>query len=335
MSDVFNVPALIRLESNVVVARFEVLKMYSALAAVERLLEDGVIRKGDTLIDSSSGIYAYSLALACHRHGLRCHIVGSSAINETLRVQLEILGATIEKVRSTTDLKLDQGMRVERIQELLGENPKLYWMQQYHDHIHYEGYRRIAELFCQELDLRRLTMVAGTGTGASTGGFITYLREVEPEVRISGVEPFGSVTFGAERISDPGSLIAGIGASLPFRNVRHEFYDTVHWLSFDYCRSACIELLRRHAIFAGLSAGGSFLATEWERTVQPDRTYLFIAADTGHRYVEAVFRDHQDAVDLDGAAPTVIDDLDELTFPWSVMQWARRPRKAEQRDEPA
>ncbi|MCP2257840.1 cysteine synthase A [Streptoalloteichus tenebrarius] len=338
IADAIKIPDIVRLTDNVFVARFETMKVYSALAAVRHLLETGRVRRGDTLVDSSSGIYAYALAMACHKYGMKCHIVGSTTVDRTLRTQLEILGATVEQVRPSASLKLDQKQRVERIQEILREseaNPSLgnvYWMRQYHNDIHYLGYREFADIVRREIGVDDLTVVGGVGSGASTGGLVTALRETDPAVELVGIQPFGSVTFGSEHIEDPEVIIAGIGSSIPFRNVRHELYDTMHWVSFDHARSASVELLRRHAVFAGLSTGCCYLVTRWEARRRPDRRYLFIAADTGHRYLDHVFARHEDVLPIDELAPTRVNSLDELTFPWSVMAWDRRPHRAADTD---
>jgi cysteine synthase len=324
-TDAVKTPTLIDIGNNITVARFETLKVYSALGAVRYLLESGTIGPDDVLVDSSSGVYAYSLALACHRYGLRCHIVGSPAIDQTLRVQLEILGATLDQLDPSPNLKFDQGRRVAHIERLLKDNPRMHWMQQYHDSIHYLGYREFADLIARELDPSGLTVVGGVGTGASTGALATYLRESGHDVRLCGVEPFGSVTFGGTAFEDPAAVIAGIGASLRFENVRHELYDTVHWLSFDYSMSACVHLLREHAVFAGLSAGASYLAARWEASMRPDASYLVIAADTGHRYADSVFSRHRQALAVADLKPMTIEDPQDLCFPWSVMAWQRQP----------
>jgi cysteine synthase A len=111
IADALKIPDLVRLTDGLVLIRFESMKIYSALAAVRHLLERGTIRPGQTLIDSSSGIYAYALALACHRYDMRCHIVASTTVDTTTRAQLEILGATVEQVRPSENLKLDQELR--------------------------------------------------------------------------------------------------------------------------------------------------------------------------------------------------------------------------------
>lgn len=151
------------------------MKVVSALAAVRHLLDTGRVRPGDTLLDSSSGIYAHALALACHRYGLRCHIVGSTTVDDTLRAQLAVLGAHLEQMPSSASLTLDQNRRVARIHEILRDNPGHHWMRQYHDDIHCLGYRAVADRIAGELGNGPLTLVGGVGSGASTGALATYL----------------------------------------------------------------------------------------------------------------------------------------------------------------
>ncbi|MFI1648683.1 pyridoxal-phosphate dependent enzyme [Streptomyces avidinii] len=316
-------PDLIRLDDRLLCLRFETMKVVSALAAVRHLLDTGAVRRGDTLLDSSSGIYAYALALACHRHGMRCHIVGSTTVDHTLCTQLAVLGATLERMEPSSDLKLDQKRRVERIHEILAEHPEYHWMRQYHDDIHYLGYRAVSDLVRESTGGDGLTVVGGVGSGASTGALARYLREDSPDVELVGVQPFGSVTFGAEHVADPEIIIAGIGSSIPFGNVSHASYDTLHWISFDAALAGSVDLLRRHAVFAGLSTGAGYLAARWERSRAPERTVLFIAADTGHRYVDTVYARHREAVAVDSLSPLPVTARAELALPWSRMRWNR------------
>ncbi|GAA4004284.1 cysteine synthase family protein [Allokutzneria multivorans] len=329
IAEALSVPRLVRLSENVVLIRFETMKIYSALAAVRALLDAGIVHRGQTLLDSSSGIYAVSLALACHRYGMRCHIVASTTVDATVRAQLEVLGATVEQVPPSEDLRQDQDRRVARVQELLAERPDVHWMRQYHDRIHYLGYAEVAGLVTEELagaglGGRPLAVVGGVGSGASTGGLAGFLRRHDDSVRLVGVQPFGSVTFGSEAHSDPEAIIAGIGSAIEFGNVRHELYDRLHWIDFTHAMAGSVRLLREHAVFAGLSTGAAHLVGGWEAERDPARVHLVIAADTGHRYVERVFARHTEALDARGLAPVEIADPAGLVMPWSAMSWDRR-----------
>ncbi|MFJ7182341.1 cysteine synthase family protein [Streptomyces massasporeus] len=323
IADALKVPDLVRLTDGLVLVRFESMKIYSALAAVRHLLERGTIRPGQTLIDSSSGIYAYALALACHRYGMRCHIVASTTVDTTTRAQLEILGTTVEQVRPSKNLKLDQELRVRRVKELLAGRPDWHWMRQYHDDVHYLGYHEVADLITAAFPRAALTVVGGVGSGASTGGLAERLRVTDPSVRLVGVQPFGSVTFCSQEHHDPEAIIAGIGSSIVFDNVRHHLYDAVHWLDFTHAMSGTVALLRDHAVFAGLSTGAGYLTATYEARRHPDRLHLVIGADTGHRYVERVFARHTEALDPAALKPAEVSAPEEMSMPWSRMEWRR------------
>lgn len=321
ITDAIADPDRIRLGPDLVCLRFEVMKVRSALGAVRHLLETEVVHPGDTLVDSSSGIYALALALACHRYGMRCHIIGSATVEETLGAQLEILGATLERMPPSDNLKLDQRRRVERIGRLLAEHPRYHWMRQYHDPIHYRGYHEVAIGLDRSLPAGPVTLVGGVGTGASTGAFAEGLRSAGREVRLVGIQPFGSVTFGAEHTEDPDMIIAGIGSSIEFANVRHDLYHGIHWVAFEYARAGAVGLLRDSGIFAGLSAGAAYLVSRWELRQTPGRTVIFVAPDTGHRYVNAAFAGHREVPAMGDLAPRTVDCRHELEPPWSVAEW--------------
>ncbi|MCY9787450.1 pyridoxal-phosphate dependent enzyme [Nocardiopsis sp. EMB25] len=331
VSEAIGRPDLIDLGGGLLCLRFETLKVVSALAAVRRLIETGAVRPGDTVIDSSSGVYAHALALACHRYGLRCRIIGSTTVDRTLRAQLEILGVHLEQMESTDDLGLDQNRRVRRVREILAANPDHHWMRQYHDPVHYLGYREVAETIRREAGGGGLTLVCGVGTGASSGAIGTYLRESDPDTRVVGVQPFGSVTFASDGVPDRDIIIAGIGSAIPFGNVDHTLYDTVHWTGFEAALAGTVDLLRRHAVFAGLSSGAAYLAARWELELDPGRTVVFVAADTGHRYTDSVFARHREAEAVEDLKPLDVADTSELELPWARMEWRRAgaPRQAQ------
>ncbi|MEU9486339.1 pyridoxal-phosphate dependent enzyme [Streptomyces decoyicus] len=328
IADAMKQPDVVRLDRNLYVLRFEMMKLYSALEAVRHLLATGVVQPGDTLMDSSSGTYGYSLALACHKYGMQCRIVCSTKVDAHVRRQFEMLGAQVDQVRIPPGPmvdKMDQGARLRRVAEILDTEPHVHWMQQYHDGVHYLGYRECAEMLQKEFGGEPLTLVGGVGTGASTGGLTTYLRELNDDAELVGVQPFESVTFGSDPVEDPVASISGIGSPIVMRNVRYELYDRVHWVGFDSAVAATTGLFRRHGLYAGMSSGCNYLAARWEAARDPERPCVFIAADTGHRYAENVYARPQGDDSVESLVPSCIDSLDHLAFPWSVMDWGRRP----------
>ncbi|MEJ4113145.1 pyridoxal-phosphate dependent enzyme [Corynebacterium kroppenstedtii] len=312
-SQAIGTPDLIRLEDTLFALRFESMKMASATGALRHLLDEGTLSPGDTVVDSSSGIYAHALALACHRFGLRCYIVGSTTIDKTLAHQLACLGATVEHMPPSTSLKLDQSRRVARVKELTASNPSWHWMQQYHCPDHYLGYEPIgADLAAslREQGYESVSLVSAVGSGASSAGLARGITSTGLAHEVIGIQPFGSITFGSAHVDDPDMLIAGIGSSIEFRNVQPELYNAIHWVSFPIARAGTISLLKNYGLFAGLSSGACFAAATFERTHacgtgtpmphsphvhhrSPRRKHatVIVTPDTGHRYTPALFRD--------------------------------------------
>ena len=100
IADALKKPDIVKLTKNLYISRFESMKIYSTLYAVKTLLQKSKINQNTTLIDSSIGIYAYALALACHKYGLKCHIIASKTVDLSMKIQLELLGAHVEGVPS-------------------------------------------------------------------------------------------------------------------------------------------------------------------------------------------------------------------------------------------
>ncbi|MDO4919593.1 pyridoxal-phosphate dependent enzyme [Kocuria sp.] len=343
-------PDLIRLRPGLLALRFEVMKVQSARGAVRQLVAEGRIARGDTVVDSSSGVYALALALACHEAGLQCVVVGSTTVDETLRLQLGMLGARLEQMPPSDSLRADQDRRVARIRDLLAQHPDWHWMRQYHDAVHYRGYRDLALGLGRRLlreGHRAVELVAPVGSGSSSGALALGLAESGLEVRLTGVQPFGSVTFGSEDVQDPDMLIAGIGSCIEFRNVRRELYREIHWVSAEVGRAGAVSLCRDHALFAGLSSGAAYAVAGHvlgraphghahqpapeapsapgagqDGDTSSGRCVLMVCPDTGHRYAGPVFRGHEDVPPVTDFTPHRLTARGQTPrLPWSCVDW--------------
>ena len=325
-SEMLSEPRLIDLGDGIYVLRFEVMKVTSVYAAVRDLLTRGIIRPGQTLVDSSSGIYGHALALVCRELGLQCHVFASVAVDASIRTQLKYLGATYDQVPSSESLKHDQETRVRLVHRYLRDNPDAYWMRQYHDDVHYIGYKPVADHLLAEVGHGPLDVIGGVGTGASTSALGRYLRRADAEVQITGIQPFGSRSFGAESIPLDGFIVAGIGSGIHFANIDYSVYDTIHWFDFDVSAAGCRDLLSATGVFAGLSGGAGWQVARYLRATRPDRgPIVFLAADPGHRYVDQVFPSDGPYIPDPAYRPVVISELSDITTPWCTMKWDRKP----------
>ncbi|NMX03373.1 pyridoxal-phosphate dependent enzyme [Mobiluncus mulieris] len=324
--DAVSMPKCIRVSDNLWALRFESMKLASCSVAVETLLQNGTINRRTTLVDSSSGIYAYALALTCHKHSLQCHIIASTTVDATLLLQLNALGASVEQVPPSTSLKYDQEFRVRRVHEYLANHENTYWMQQYHDRVHYEGYRRIGvlleELIHAEFGLSSINLVSPIGSGASSAGMFQGLATNRTVVQLTGIQPFGSVSFGSEDIEDPDILVAGIGSAIPFNNIEYSIFTNIHWISAEVARQGSMQLLADTGIFGGLSSGAAYTVGNYIAANDSENLTLFLCPDMGYRYAPVLAE--TDASHKTQSNPLWISTLNQLTPQWCAMEWKGR-----------
>lgn len=314
-------PDIVRVAENLTVVRFESMKVASVIGAIDHLESTGEIRRGDTLVDSSSGIYAYALALVSHWKGYRCHIVASVTVDATLKAQLLALGATVEQAPNQSSLALDQNDRVARVHRYLEEHPDAHWMRQYHDNVHYLGYQRVADRIAQGTPDEPLLLVGGVGSGASTAGIAHRWNTTGVDHRLWGIQPFGSVSFGSEHVDDPQIIIAGIGSAIEFRNIDYSLYDQIHWVGFEPAVVGAQALLRDTGVFAGLSSGANYLVSRWASREAGPRHVVMLAADTGHRYTRQVFEEPS-SPQLSAFSPEPVTRRSDLRPPWCYAEWS-------------
>lgn len=246
-----------------------------------------------------------------------------------MKTQLIALGATVEQAPNQSSLALDQDDRVRRVNRYLEEHSDAHWMCQYHDSVHYLGYRQVADQIALKTPDEPLVLVAGVGSGASTAGISRRWKENGVSHQLFGIQPFGSVSFGSEHVDDPQIIIAGIGSAIEFRNIDYSLYDQIHWVDFEHAKAGSQALLKETGIFAGLSSGANYLVPQWESRRQCPPHIVMLAADTGHRYTDQVFADPSE-LEISHLSPELIAQQDDLQIPWCYMEWSGRPYRVGQ-----
>ena len=322
-------PDYYQLDNNLFLAQFTVMKTLPANNIVACGITENKINKDTHIVDSSSGTFALGLAMTCHHHGLPVTIVGDPAMDEALIQRLEDLYANI----IITDAKNGSGNhqleRLKIVQNLLKDRPNTFWCRQYDNPNNMGAYRGFAD---QLLSLfgDDLILVGTVGSGGSTSGTITYLREKNPNIRMVVVDTFGSVLFG---LPESKRELRGLGNSLQPKNLKHELYDEIHWVAAGPAYAATRELHRQHAVFSGITTGAAYLvAKAIAAEAEPNKKVIFIGPDDGVRYANTVYSDEWLASQGYKAlhAPRDFSSIHSLgpasviQGPWVQMDWGRK-----------
>jgi cysteine synthase len=320
VSDALAEPRLVRLEPDLVAVALEVMKIIPARYVIEKALREGHVRKGSLVVESSSGNLALGLAIVCREHDLRLKIVGDPAIDAGLRHMLTNLGAEVDIIERPDAQGSFQRLRLQRVRELLQANPGAFWVRQYDTPSNPASYRGLAATLLDVLG-GSFDLVASVGSGGSAVGLGRALRELRGDIRLTGVDTFNSVLFGLPDGSRP---LRGLGNSVMPAILDHSQFDSIHWVNAQDSNRAALELHAGHGLFCGPTSGAAYRVARWQARQGSGRLTAFVAPDSGHRYVSALFPGNFEDDPL--PSPLRVEALSEVDprLRWCSLQWNRR-----------
>ena len=153
------------------------------------------------------------------------------------------------------------------------------------------------------------------------------LREVNPNIKLFGVDTFNSVLFGLA--NGPRSL-RGLGNSVIPKNLRHEFFDEIHWVNASLAFSNTMDLYSKTAIFAGPTSGACYLVAKRLAERFPEKNFLFISADSGHRYIQSIYQKasyFNTNLEISPHQVNHLSEVDQEKSSWTYLSWNRRSLK--------
>ncbi len=284
------------LKSPEVIAKLEFLnpggsvKDRPAQFMVEQGLQDGTIREGTHLIESSSGNLGIALAIVARVYKLAFTCVVDPKISPTNLRILQILGANVEMVEKPDNQGGYLKSRIQRVQKLLQEIPNSVWLNQYANQLNWQShYYLTGKEIVDALDVPIDCLILAVSTTGTILGISRRLRQKFPHLRVIAVDAVGSVIFGAP--AGPRE-IPGIGASrVPEIINKSEIDDVIYvndWESVQGCR----DLLAYEGIFAGGSSGSVIAAIKkLIPTLPPSYRIFTLFPDQGDRYLNLVYDD--------------------------------------------
>ncbi|QPC95769.1 cysteine synthase family protein [Mesorhizobium sp. INR15] len=321
----FEGPRLVPLRENLFGASFFLMKLLPARFMLERAAEQGQLKPGTTICESSSGTFGLALAMLAVQQGYRLILVSDWALDRHLHRRLIELGAEVTIVDSPASCGGLQQARLDRLQMYLKDVAGSYWPSQYGNTDNPLSYAKVAEQFLDRIG-RLDCLVGPVGSGGSMSGTARYLRTLFPDLHAIGVDTPGSVLFG----QPSGKLnLSGLGGNILPGNVDHSQFDEVHWLPPVEVFHATHELHRTHGLFMGPTSGAAYRVAEWWSRNNPGKTVATMFPDEGHRYVETVY-DQEWLEAIAGWAsplpegPVTVSSPKEPMLGWSRFLWKRR-----------
>lgn len=261
-----------------------------ALAIVERAEAAGQLRPNGLIVESSSGTMAEGLARVGALKGYRVVIVTDPRIDPLTRAKLAALGATVEVVETYHPNGGWQVSRLQRLRQVMADNPGAFWTRQYDDPGNARAYETtLAGELLAALGPTLTTLVATVGSGGSLCGTARALRREIPALRAIAVDAVGSALFNQP---DRRRLQSGHGNSVVPGNLDYSAIEEVHWVGDGEAFGACRELARREGVFAGGSSGAAYVVASWAaEQAGAGEDVVVLLPDRGDRYSGTIFDD--------------------------------------------
>lgn len=258
--------------------------------------KEGVLKKGGTVIEATSGNTGIGMAIVAAVRGYKCIFVLTEKVSVEKMRYLKSLGADIVVCPAaakpgTPDHYVATAKRISE------ETPNSFYPDQYnHPANPAAHYATTGPELWRDTDGKITHFVSGIGTGGTISGTGRYLKEMNPKINVIGADPYGSIfkTYkesGHVPEATP-YLVEGIGQSLPTGNadmsVIDEIINVTDRESFDLAR----QLSRKEGIFCGGSTGTNFAAAlKVAKDADENAVIVFIVCDTGEHYLSKFHSD--------------------------------------------
>lgn len=318
-------PVVIRLESHLFAALFEIIKLLPARASLRWAQERGDLGPRGHVFESTSGTMGLALAYACRETGNPLTLIGDSAIDQDLRLRVKGLGAHVVVVIRPLPTGGIQAARLERLHELMAGTPGAFWTRQYDNPDIPRAYESAANTIAATVFPVDF-LVATVGTGGSAIGLARALQASGHPARLIAVDTHRSVLFGQ---ANGERQLRGLGNSIMPANLDHTLVDECHWVSAAEAFAATLQLFSTYLLDIGPTTGAAYWVARWLTTQNPEANVVFVGADSGERYRRTVYDPSWLAAQ--GLAleqlppePVLIRHPAEAGDAWCYMKWARR-----------
>ncbi len=253
-----------------------------ALAMIEGAEKKGLLQKGATVIEPTSGNTGIGLACVCAAKGYKLILTMPDTMSVERRKLLAAYGAEVV----LTDGSRGMSAAIEKAEELVKEIPGSFMPGQFtnpdNPAVHFDrtGYE-IYQALGKEVDI----FVAGIGTGGTISGIGRLLKEKIEGVKVVGFEPAGS-PFLTEGKTGTHNL-QGIGAGFKPEVLDLDVIDEILTISDEEAYEAGRFLARHEGLLVGITSGAAVAAAAKlaKRPENEGKMIVALLPDSGERYL--------------------------------------------------
>ncbi|MES2654874.1 MAG: cystathionine beta-synthase [Bacteroidota bacterium] len=269
-----------------------------ALKMIEDAERDGRLKPGGTIIEGTSGNTGMGLAIAAVIKGYKCIFTTTDKQSKEKVDALKAFGA--EVIVCPTDVEPEDPRSYYSVSSRLINEVPNSWKPNQYDNLsnslaHYE---QTGPEIWEQTEGKITHLVVGVGTGGTICGTGKYLKEQNPNVKVLGIDTYGSVfkKYKETGIFDKNEIYPyiteGIGEDFLPANVNFDLIDHFEKVTDKDAAMMTRRIPREEGIFVGNSAGSALAGIlQMKDMFTKDDVVVVIFHDHGTRYLGKMFND--------------------------------------------
>lgn len=269
-----------------------------AMHIIDKAEGSGQLKPGGTIVEATSGNTGAGLAMVAALRGYKTIFVLPDKQSEEKRAALRAWGARV--VVTPTNVEPDDPRSYYKTAErLVEETPNSYYANQYHNPDNPEAhYLNTGPELYEQLDGKIDVFICGLGTGGTASGIGKYLKEQNPNIKVVGVDPVGSLYydyFHTGQLTEPHTyVVEGIGEDFLPTTMEFDYVDDVVRVNDKECFQATRELVTQEGLFCGVSSGAAVAGAirYLKRQDAEGLNAVVLLPDSGAKYLSKVYNDN-------------------------------------------
>jgi len=271
-----------------------------ALYIIEQAEKKGILKPGSTIVETTSGNTGFSIAMVSILKGYKCILAVSSKSSKDKVDMLRTMGAQVYVCPAHVPAD-DPRSYYEVAKRLHEETEDSVYINQYFNNLNIEAhYKTTGPEIWNQTKGQITHLVACSGTGGTISGTARFLKEQNPDIKIIGIDAFGSVLkkYHETREFDKNEIypyrIEGLGKNLIPEATDFNSIDKFIKVTDDQSAHTARELARTEGIFAGYTSGAAMQGLkqlEEDGDFGEDSNIVVIFPDHGSRYMSKIYSD--------------------------------------------
>ncbi|MDE9453246.1 2,3-diaminopropionate biosynthesis protein SbnA [Xenorhabdus bovienii] len=262
------------------------IKIKAAKYMIESLENEGKLRDGAKIIESSSGNLGLALSIicACKKYNFTC--VSDPNISPQTARMIRAYGAELIIVNQKDNNGGYLGKRLELIAHKLDEDQELIWINQYENRDNVSAhYNTTGPEILNNIPSVDYLFI-GAGTTGTLGGVSRYIKEHSPHTKIIAIDTLGSVTFNGKAGK---RKIPGLGTSKAPYISKFSMYDDLIRIPEENTIRVCHELAKQGLMVGGSTGTVLCGVRTYKSYIEKNSNVVVISPDMGDRYIDTIY----------------------------------------------